>query len=65
MRTEEFYRRKADKCVAAAKMATLNEERARQYALAEHYMRLAMDVLNASKTKRGKKAQPDGVSLGA
>jgi hypothetical protein len=32
----EFYRRKADECVIAAKAATLNEERARHYALAEH-----------------------------
>jgi hypothetical protein len=43
MPTEQFYRQKADKCVAAAKMAKLNEERVRQYALAEHYIRLAMD----------------------
>ena len=43
MPTAEFYRQKADECVATAKMATLNEEKARQYALAEHYMRLAMD----------------------
>jgi hypothetical protein len=43
MPTAEFYRQKAEECVAAAKMATLNEERVRQYALAEHYIRLAMD----------------------
>jgi hypothetical protein len=41
----EFYRQKADECVVAAKTATLNEERARHYALAEHYMRLAMEQL--------------------
>jgi hypothetical protein len=45
MPSAEFYRRKADECVVAAKTATLNEERARHYALAEHYMRLAMDKL--------------------
>jgi hypothetical protein len=43
MPTADFYRQKADECVAAAKIATQNEEKARQYALAEHYMRLAMD----------------------
>jgi hypothetical protein len=41
-----FYLRKADECVIAAKAATLNEERARHYSLAEHYMRLAMDELS-------------------
>jgi hypothetical protein len=45
MSAEQFYRHKADECVAAAKAATLNEERARHYALAAYYMRLAMDEL--------------------
>jgi hypothetical protein len=35
MPSVEFYLRKADECVIAAKAATLNEERARHYALAE------------------------------
>ena len=35
MPTADFYRQKADECVAAAKIATQNEEKARQYALAE------------------------------
>ena len=46
MSSEEFYRQKADECVVAAKAATLNEERARHYALADYYMRLAIDELN-------------------
>jgi hypothetical protein len=36
MPSVEFYLRKADECVIAAKAATLNEERARHYVLAEH-----------------------------
>jgi hypothetical protein len=52
MPAEEFYRQKADECVAAAKMATRNEERARQYALAAYYMRLAMDELNRAISAR-------------
>jgi hypothetical protein len=49
MPTADFYRQKADECVAAAKVATRNEEKARQYALAEHYMRLAMDRASLKK----------------
>jgi hypothetical protein len=52
MSTEEFYRQKADECVVAAKAATLNEERARHYALAAYYMRLAMDELNRAISVR-------------
>jgi hypothetical protein len=54
MPTSDFYRQKAGECVAAAKVATRNEEKARQYALAEHYMRLAMDE-SESKEKEPRK----------
>jgi len=52
MRTADWYRKKADECVALAKTATLNEERARHYALADHYMRLARDALNPPKQQQ-------------
>jgi hypothetical protein len=39
----EWYHRKAEECVALAKAASLNDERARLYALAEYYMRLALN----------------------
>jgi hypothetical protein len=45
MHTADWYRRKAEKCASRAKTARSNEERARNYALAEHYMRRAMDEL--------------------
>jgi hypothetical protein len=48
MRTAEWYRKKADECVSRAKTAIKNEERARNWALAEHYTRLAMDQLISS-----------------
>jgi hypothetical protein len=45
MRTADWYRRKAEECATRAKTARSNEERARYYALAEHYLRQAMDEL--------------------
>jgi hypothetical protein len=42
MPAAEWYHRKAEECVALAKAALLNEERARLYALAEYYIRLGM-----------------------
>jgi hypothetical protein len=39
----EWYHRKAEECVALAKAASLNDERARLYALAEYYTRLALN----------------------
>jgi hypothetical protein len=56
MHTAAWYRKKADECVSRAKTATKNEERARNWALAEHYTRLAMDQL-ISKTGEGKPAR--------
>jgi hypothetical protein len=58
MPTTEWYRRLADECVSSAKMAIMNEERARLYALAERYMRLAMDELKTANgaNKRSKLA---------
>jgi hypothetical protein len=49
MHTADSYRQKAEECVARAKAARSNEERARNYELAEQYMRLAMDELAPSK----------------
>jgi hypothetical protein len=46
MPTADTYRKKAEECVASAKAAMSNEERACNYELAEHYMRLAMDELS-------------------
>jgi hypothetical protein len=40
----EWYHRKIEECVALAKAARLDEERARLYALAEYYIRLATEV---------------------
>jgi hypothetical protein len=51
MLTAERYRRKAEECVALAKTAVLNQERARQYALAEHYTRLAMEALISTEQR--------------
>jgi hypothetical protein len=48
MHTADWYRRKAEECATLAKTARSNEERARNYALAEHYMRRAMDELAVS-----------------
>jgi hypothetical protein len=48
MPTADWYRRKAEECVSLAKTAIMNEERARHYALAEQYMRLATDELNST-----------------
>jgi hypothetical protein len=45
MPTAEWYRRKAEECATCAKTAISNEERARNYALAERYMRRAMAEL--------------------
>jgi hypothetical protein len=45
MHTAAWYRKKAEECVSRAKTATKNEDRARNWALAEHYTRLAMDQL--------------------
>ena len=42
MPAAEWYHQKAEECVALAKGVRLNEERARLYALAEYYTRLAM-----------------------
>jgi hypothetical protein len=53
MPSAEFYRRKADEYVVAAKAATLNKERARYYALAEHYVRFAMDELKRDPKPNG------------
>lgn len=52
MQTADWYLRKADECAALAKVATMNEERARHYARAERYMQLAMDALNLPKQRR-------------
>jgi hypothetical protein len=49
MPAADSYRQKAEECVARAKAAMSNEERARNYELAEQYMRLAMDELAPSK----------------
>jgi hypothetical protein len=54
MPTADWYRRIADECVSSAKTAIMNQERARLYALAERYMRLAMDELKT--TERVKEA---------
>jgi hypothetical protein len=54
MPTADWYRRKADECISLAKAAILNRERAGHYALAEHYMRLAMDELNRSGPIKGR-----------
>ena len=43
MPAAEWYHQKAEECVALAKGVRLNEERARHYALAEYYTRLAMN----------------------
>jgi hypothetical protein len=53
MPTAEWYRRLADECVSSAKMAIMNEERARLYALAERYIRLAMDELKTTERVNG------------
>jgi hypothetical protein len=45
MHTADWYRRKAEECATRAKTARSNEERARNYALAEQYIRRAMDEL--------------------
>ena len=45
MPTADWYRCKADECISLAKSALLNEEKVRLYALAEYYLRLAMDEL--------------------
>jgi hypothetical protein len=45
MPTADTYRQKAEECVARAKAAISNAERARNFELAEHYMLLAMDEL--------------------
>jgi hypothetical protein len=43
MAAAERYHRKAEECVALAKAALLNEDRARLYALAEYYIGLGMN----------------------
>ena len=54
MPTADWYRHKAEESVSLAKTAIMNEERARHYALAEHYMRLAMDeLLPTGPARRG------------
>jgi hypothetical protein len=62
MHTAEFYRKKAEQAAAAAKIATLNEDKAREYARAEHYMRLALDKLQPTERRR-KGARPSAVSI--
>jgi hypothetical protein len=44
MPAAEWYHRKVEECVALAKAARLNEERARLYALAEYCIRLATEA---------------------
>ena len=44
MPAAEWYHRKVEECVALAKAARLDEERARLYALAEYYIRLATEA---------------------
>jgi len=48
MATADWYRRIADECASSAKMAIMNQERARLSALSERYMRLAMDELKST-----------------
>jgi hypothetical protein len=48
MHTADWYRRKAEKCATRAKTARSNEERARYYALAAHYLRRATGELALS-----------------
>jgi hypothetical protein len=48
----EWYRRKADECAALAQSATMNEEKARHWAVAEHYMRLATDEIKAAQPSK-------------
>jgi hypothetical protein len=50
MPTADWYRRKAEECATRAKTAITNEERARNYALAERYIRRAMDKLVPSES---------------
>jgi hypothetical protein len=66
MHTAEWYRKKAEECVSRAKTATKNEERARNWALAEHYTRLAMDQLipNTGGDKPARSASAASVQSG-
>jgi hypothetical protein len=52
MPSAKWYRRKADECVALAKAATMNEEKARHWAVAEHYVRLATDEIKAAQPSK-------------
>ena len=52
MPSADWYRRKADECVALAKGATINKERARHWAVAEHYMQLSMDELKDAEASK-------------
>ena len=61
MHTAAWYRKKAEECVSRAKTATKNEERARNWALAEHYTRLAMDQLIPSEDKPARSASAASV----
>jgi hypothetical protein len=64
MPTPDWYRCKADECVSLAKTAISNGEKARLYALAEYYLRLAMDELKPDVLDAGP-ARASGGALAA
>jgi hypothetical protein len=65
MTSADYYRQKADECVAAAKAATFNEERARHCAIADYYARLAMDEQKSQKIETRELVKPAPVQLGS
>jgi hypothetical protein len=58
MPTAEWFRRKADEHVALAKAAVSNEDRARNYGIADHYFRLSRDEPGRSKSPVKQSSRP-------